>query len=241
MFGLSPKIVPDAMLFDVDGTLYDQSFVRRRMLLRMLAHASIQPLDALRTVRILCAYRLAQERVRYADDSGSLAQLSLACEMCGVSPDRAKFAVAYWMEQRPLDLIGRSMRPGLLELLQLCRRRGIAIGAVSDYAAEQKLVALGIRQYFGAIISPFETPAIRFKPAPDGILSALDRLGVEPTAALYVGDRQDVDSEAARRAGVSVVIVNGQPDTDSPGTVRNFLQLRTCLGLGPQLMEPSNE
>jgi len=48
--------VADAIIFDLDGTLYHQSRLRRAMLLRLLrAHVS-RPLEGLRTARILSAY-----------------------------------------------------------------------------------------------------------------------------------------------------------------------------------------
>jgi phosphoglycolate phosphatase-like HAD superfamily hydrolase len=48
-----------------------------------------------------------------------------------------------------------------------------------------------------------------FKPNPRGILVALERLGVAPGEALYVGDRAEVDAAAARAAGVACAILSG--------------------------------
>lgn len=42
------------------------------------------------------------------------------------------------------------------------------------------------------------------KPAPDGLLLALDRLGATPSSAVFVGDT-DADMRAARAAGVTAV------------------------------------
>ena len=49
-----------------------------------------------------------------------------------------------------------------------------------------------------------------FKPAPDGLLLALDRLGVEPDDAIYVGDTT-IDAEAAKNAGLRFVGVLSGP------------------------------
>jgi HAD superfamily hydrolase (TIGR01549 family) len=43
----------------------------------------------------------------------------------------------------------------------------------------------------------------RLKPAPDGYLLAAERLGVVPAGCLVIGDRDDTDGEAARRAGMA--------------------------------------
>ncbi len=50
----------------------------------------------------------------------------------------------------------------------------------------------------------------RHKPAPDALLLALERLGVEPQRALYVGDHR-VDAEAASHAGIEFVAVLSGP------------------------------
>jgi phosphoglycolate phosphatase len=65
----------------------------------------------------------------------------------------------------------------------------------------------------------------RHKPAPDALLLALERLGVEPERALYVGDHR-VDAEAASHAGVDfVAVLSGpSPPEDFAGrAVRAFL------------------
>jgi phosphoglycolate phosphatase-like HAD superfamily hydrolase len=52
----------------------------------------------------------------------------------------------------------------------------------------------------------------RPKPAPDMLRVALERLGVAPARALYVGD-MGVDVETARAAGVPVWVVATGSDT----------------------------
>jgi len=65
----------------------------------------------------------------------------------------------------------------------------------------------------------------RHKPAPDALLLALDKLGVAPERALYVGDHR-VDADAAGQAGVAfVAVLSGpSPAQDFAGAaVRAFL------------------
>jgi FMN phosphatase YigB (HAD superfamily) len=47
-----------------------------------------------------------------------------------------------------------------------------------------------------------------FKPHPRGLLVIAERLGVRPSACLYVGDRVGVDDAAARAAGMPYFIVS---------------------------------
>src|SRR5215469_4197333 len=54
------------MVFDLDGTLYRQEPVRRGIAWRIVRAHLVQPLRGIRTVRILYAYRHAQETLRWA-------------------------------------------------------------------------------------------------------------------------------------------------------------------------------
>ena len=51
-----------------------------------------------------------------------------------------------------------------------------------------------------------EVPGVPRKPAPDGVLLALESLGLERSQALYVGD-SEVDMRTARNAEVDCVAV----------------------------------
>lgn len=80
-----------------------------------------------------------------------------------------------------------------------------------------------LRDRFDAIVGGEDVP--RHKPAPDALLLALDRLGVAPERALYVGDHR-VDAEAAASAGIPFVAVLSGPsprDDFAGAAVRAFL------------------
>lgn len=220
-----------AVLFDVDGTLYTQSLVRRRMLARLAHDMLLHPVQGTRTARFLQAYRSSQERLRTDEIcTGERTQLTLACAAAGLTEQEAQKIVEKWMETLPLDLIAKAARPGLIYFLDAAKARGIRCGVVSDYPAEAKLAAMGIRRYFSAVISPGSKAVRRFKPAPDGIQAALAQLGVPVSEAVYVGDRGDVDAEAAGRAGIAAVLIGrAKPFRYHLPVVRNFFELRTLL------------
>ena len=88
---------------------------------------------------------------------------------------------------------------------------------------ERILARHALGDHFDAIVGGEDVP--RHKPAPDALLLALSRLGVEPERALYVGDHR-VDAEAASHAGIEfVAVLSGpSPRTDFAGrAVRAFL------------------
>ena len=91
---------------------------------------------------------------------------------------------------------------GIPELLAALAARGIKMGIVSnkiDFAVRELS-----RVYFGDLmqVTVGDDPSRRRKPAPDSVLEAMRRLGVERTETLYVGD-SDVDVMTARNAGVT--------------------------------------
>lgn len=74
----------------------------------------------------------------------------------------------------------------LVETLEWACRSGIVLGILSGYEPEGKLRALRIEQYFPVVVSAQEIAAGRFKPAPRGLLIALERLQVAPENAVYI-------------------------------------------------------
>jgi FMN phosphatase YigB (HAD superfamily) len=203
-----PRI--SGIVFDLDGTLYLQEPVRRAMMWRLLRTGMGHPVSTWREWRAVYHYRRAQEYLRKRPDPLAEAQLSLACEKCGQVPEQAARAIARWMEDAPLDILARHLRPGIVELLEAAKNQGIRLGVLSDYPAEKKLRALRLEPYFSVVLSAQDARIGTLKPSPKGLLVMLAGLEVKPEGTVYVGDRASVDGETAHRAGVAGVIL-GKP------------------------------
>ena len=200
-----------AVLFDVDGTMYRQAPVRRAMMTKLARAHAARPVEGYRVLKILAAYRHAQEDLRsrgFAGDVGA-EQVRVAAERVGADPAAVRQLVERWMEVEPLPSVAASVRPGLVDALDAVTAAGARLGAVSDYPAVRKLEALGVRDRFDVVLSAQDSRVGAFKPDPKGLLVALDDLGVPPSQALYVGDRADVDLPAATAAGMRCVLVGG--------------------------------
>ncbi|MBI4875352.1 MAG: HAD family hydrolase [Acidobacteria bacterium] len=200
----------EAILFDVDGTLYSQRSLRLRLLPRLAARSALDP----RLLRVLRAHRRALESLRLAESSHPIPdrQFQLTARLAGVAEERVRAYVEEWFAAAPLPLLKRCIRPGLTELLEFARGRGIRLGVFSDYPAEAKLKALDVREFFEAVTSAEDPEVQAYKPDPKGLLATLARLGVVPERALYVGDRAEVDAEAAARAGMRFLLLRGSRD-----------------------------
>jgi FMN phosphatase YigB (HAD superfamily) len=222
-----------AVVFDVDGTLYPHAPLRRAMLLRLLACLVAGPRRGATTIRVLRAYRAAQERLRHLPVDGNVgaAQLRLAGRQAGLPEADVAAIVSAWMDEAPLAVLSRLVDPSLRALLDGLRARGMRLGVLSDYPAEAKLQALDVADRFHAVVCAQDAAVNRFKPHPGGLLETLKRLGVAPAEALYVGDRRDVDAPTAHAAGVACVIV--RRDAAAPGATwtaaRDFRALHTAL------------
>lgn len=96
---------------------------------------------------------------------------------------------------------------GIPELLRELKRRGILTAVVSNKPdpAVVKLAADCFEGLFDAAAG--EQPEIRRKPAPDMVISVLERFRLSPREALYVGD-SEVDYETAVNSRMDCVSVS---------------------------------
>jgi beta-phosphoglucomutase-like phosphatase (HAD superfamily) len=221
-----------AVILDVDGTLYRQGPLRRQMLLRLLKAHAVRPVAGFRTFRALQAYRHAQEHLREAlSEDGAARQLQLASERARLPVAVVAQSVERWMEQEPLALLRGCLQPAVEAFLHACRDAGVTLAALSDYPPDAKLEAMGLKSLFSATFCAQTRDIGVFKPHPKGILVALERLGVSPDHAIYVGDRADVDGAAAHAAGIACAILTDQPGsaTDRHVSVASFGELRARL------------
>ena len=87
--------------------------------------------------------------------------------------------------------------PGVRDALLVLNRLGLSLAIVAnwDVSLRDRLEEVGIASFFSVVV-----PAAR-KPAPDGIVRALELLSVQPSRAVHVGD-DGADEQAAHAAGV---------------------------------------
>lgn len=163
-----------AMLFDLDGTIWDSYPVYARVIAARGGDAADRTLRRLRegyTVIDVCSY--------------CKVSFDLLCSDCAAHAGRA-------------DLYN-----GVVRTLEALRSRGLAIGAVSSLSPRlirALMAATKVAPYFDTVIHPGNCRAR--KPSAGPIFAALRDLDCAAENSYYVGDMQ-VDAEAARRAGVS--------------------------------------
>lgn len=100
--------------------------------------------------------------------------------------------------------------PGAGELLRRLKERGVKVAIVSTKRGdtiEIILERLGAAENVDLVIGSFEVQ--RHKPDPEGLLLAMERLGVSPGDTLFCGDTV-LDAGAAKNAGTHfAAVLNG--------------------------------
>lgn len=196
------------VVFDVDGTLYDQRPIRFAMARRLLLHALMT--RSTRDVRALAAFRKAREAAAGRElERFEQVLIAETAAATGVDPRALEALVRDWIETRPLPLLRAARAAGVDVLFAALRASGRRIAVWSDHPVRDKVAALGLHADDMAAATDPELD--RLKPDPAGLRLLMARAGVQPAETLMIGDRADRDGEAARRAGVSALLRSRKP------------------------------
>jgi putative hydrolase of the HAD superfamily len=117
------------------------------------------------------------------------------------------------VRQRLLELhreqhLWSSVDPETPRSLERLRAAGLRLGVVSnsDGRVDEALRAARLDHFFEVVV---DSQLVGFeKPDPRIFQAALERLGVLPAEALYVGDIYEVDVVGSRRAGMDVILLD---------------------------------
>ena len=101
--------------------------------------------------------------------------------------------------------------PGAIELLVGLRRRGLAVGIVSNWSQRLPTILgnLGVSERVDFVLASAIERAE--KPEPEMFLRACARAGVRPSAALHAGDHPEKDVAGALRAGLRAIQLVHEP------------------------------
>ena len=198
----------DLVVFDVDGTLYDQRRLRLAMLRRLLAATwRTRSLDTLQTLR---TFRKVREALGDRPEADFMRlQYARTAARHDKTEDEVRALTHEWMERQPLPFLAACRYPHLDTLFAGLRGAGKRIAVFSDYPASDKLAALGLQA--APVVCATDAEVARLKPDPFGLLAILRQTGVPAQRALMIGDRFDRDGMAASRAGMRALIRTGKP------------------------------
>jgi putative hydrolase of the HAD superfamily len=119
-----------------------------------------------------------------------------------LTPRQVQTIVAEWIEARPLIALAHYRYSGVDKVFSSARSSGRKIGVFSDYPAGEKLMSLGLKADFA--VSARDVNAL--KPNPRGLELIMEKAGENQNSTVLIGDRPELDGEAARRAGVRFLL-----------------------------------
>ncbi|ASR11794.1 HAD-IA family hydrolase [Rhizobium leguminosarum bv. viciae] len=191
------------VVFDVDGTLYNQRRLRLRMAGELLADAVAR--GSLINLRVLRAYRFLREAIGEEEiDDFQTSLMARIVALTGQPAEKIEAVVSEWIGRRPLAYIASCRYDGLVELFAGLRRQNKAIGIYSDYPADEKLQRMTLSADY--VLAASDPGVGILKPHPRGLQMLMQRAGVGPAQTVLIGDRPERDGLAARRAGVLPLI-----------------------------------
>jgi len=187
-----------AVLFDLDGTLYD-----RDALVRAIADVQY---DSYRGLIPEMPRETYARRIVEMDDHGMADKLAgyraLAAEW-GRPPELGdRLLENFWAEYDRELKAPQDTR----ETLATLQGAGVRLGLITNGGTERqmrKLELMELKEIFDAILVS-ETEGVR-KPDSEIFDRALVRLGVGPEAAVFVGDNPEADVAGAIGAGLSAI------------------------------------
>ncbi len=189
---------PEMVLIDVDGTLVDSVPDLTFCVDEMMERLDLPPRGE------------AKVRDWVGNGVERLVERALIDRLDG-EPDPQLFARALpiFMELYRENTSARShLYAGVSEGLAFLASTGIPVGCVTNKAAEftePLLRTLGIREYFGIVVSGDTLP--KKKPDPLPLRHAAEHFGVAPGRALMIGDSVS-DVKAARAADFEIVCMS---------------------------------
>ena len=133
----------EALIFDVDGTLYDQGKLRRRMLLNLFFSLARNPLF-IRDIKVLYTFRKKRELLsESSDEVGCIdrRQYAEVAQALGLSIVEVRRIVNDWIFEKPLKHLARCVYPGVKDLFSILKQKKYKIGIFSEYPCHAKLQA----------------------------------------------------------------------------------------------------
>lgn len=205
-----------AVVFDLDGTLYNQTKLRLNMAVRLGVYycSHFWKIKELFVLKYFREVRDKWDEIR-VDDAGvndtnvndvgvDDAQYAYVGGKKGVSAEYVERVVKKWIYDNPLDLLGKYRNEKLHSYIEGLQSAKILVAIFSDYPIEDKIAALSIKP--DGMYCPGDERNIELKPSPMGLELILNDFALAPEEILMVGDRDEKDGEAARRAGVDYYI-----------------------------------
>ncbi|MFX0061144.1 MAG: HAD family hydrolase [Candidatus Hermodarchaeota archaeon] len=186
---VKPKYKPKLILFDFDYTLADSSkgvVICYQYALTQTGNSKVSE----EVIKDTIGLELKEGFKRFIDN-----------------PEVMDECIALFKEKAEEVMVNNSfLLPMTSVTIRTLSKRGYVLGIVSTkyaYRIQEILKRNEVNQYFKVIIGGENVK--NFKPAPEGVLKACDKIGIDPQETIFVGDTV-VDIKAGKAAEVNATI-----------------------------------
>lgn len=188
-----------AVIFDLDGTLYDKSRLPFRLIIRQILRGKL--------------FMLKRERSVRKELKGIYFGNGEKFEEAFYTKFHRKNAKKWYYEIYMPDTIKilkkhYHIAPWVEECIASLKTKGIKVAVFSDYGfVEEKLDAIGFTSQWADYL--FDAPSLGgLKPCKEAFIKVCDTMNISPQHCLMVGDRDDTDGAGAMYAGMKFLKVD---------------------------------
>lgn len=190
-----------AIIFDLDGTLYESPGFARHLIFGDLFH-----------LRYLALERQCRKQLHGKFFPSSAAYYDALFNLIAEKKNTSVEKVSNWFWKRYMPLMTKvikkryTARPGVRGFVDKCHAAGIKVAVLSDYAyAKEKVAATGMDAlWFDAILESPEFGGL--KPCMATFHNVCKFLDINPSEAIMIGDRLKTDGGASA-AGLKFIHV----------------------------------
>ncbi|MEM6802455.1 MAG: HAD family hydrolase [Bacteroidota bacterium] len=194
-----------AVVFDLDGTLYDLKKVQQKMRFKIIRFLLRKPW---KWKEIYAVYVFRKQRKKLAGQSvANLREVEFAyvAQKVGLGIDQVERSIEHWMEEVPLPYVSVAAYEHAQELIHSLAKKGIPFAILSDLPTEKKVQSLGISCEYCFSAEQKEIEAL--KPNPKALELIAQHLGLRGEDILCLGDRKELDGKMAKAAGAQFIFI----------------------------------
>ena len=193
-------------VFDLDGTLYSQSKLRKKLVIALIFKFltfSLKRID----YKIISEFRKQREMHKaYTSPALESEQYEWVADKLKVPPETVAKTIDKWMGDFPLNYLRSCRYTGIDLCFNELKKKQKKIAVYSDYPADEKLKALDLVAH--AAFCSTDKQISQLKPGKKGLTYICSQFNIAPEKTIFIGDRTDTDGESAKLAGTDFLKVN---------------------------------
>jgi FMN phosphatase YigB (HAD superfamily) len=193
-------------IFDLDGTLYAQDKLRRRMIIHLISRFLIFSIHSIDLKIITSFRRLRENHKGYASPTLESDQYNWCAEELKIPAEKVENRIKRFMLKLPIKYLLRTRYRNIDKVFDALKKQNIAITIYSDFPVREKLEALHLKA--DGLFCATDKEIQQLKPSANAIDIICKQMNISKEETIMIGDRDDTDGESARLAGISFLKVD---------------------------------